>query len=45
MVPSGLFDMEKVMTALAYQVDPESVETKGDTMFKPRNKGSVLSSR
>ena len=44
-VPADIFEMEKVMAALAYQVDPTSVETTSYTMFKPRNKGSVLSSR
>ena len=44
-MPSGIFEMEKVMAALAYQVDPTSVETNSYSMFKPRNKSSVLSSR
>ena len=33
------------MTALAYQVDPSSVNKEDYTMFKPRSKTSVLSSR
>jgi len=45
LVPSGIFDMEKVMAALAYQVDPKSVQEDNYTMFRPRKKSNVLSSR
>ncbi len=45
LVPSGVFDMDKLMAALAYQVDPQSVEVDDYTMFRPRKKSSVLSSR
>lgn len=44
-VPSEVFDTDKVMTALAYQVDPQSVEKDNFTMFRPRKKSNVLSSR
>ncbi len=37
--------MDKVMAALAYQVDPQSVELEDYTMFRPRKKSNVLSSR
>ena len=33
------------MAALAYQVDPESVQLDNYTMFRPRKKSTVLSSR
>ena len=45
LVPSGIFDMDKLMAALAYQVDPQSVEVDNYTMFRPRKKTNVLSSR
>ena len=45
LVPSGIFDMDKLMAALAYQVDPQSVEVENYTMFRPRKKTTVLSSR
>ena len=45
LVPSGIFDMDKVMAALAYQVDPQSVEIEDFSMFRPRKKSNVLSSR
>ena len=45
LVPSGVFDTDKVMAALAYQVDPQSVQADNYTMFRPRKKSSVLSSR
>lgn len=45
LVPSGIFDMDKLMAALAYQVDPQSVEVENYTMFRPRKKTGVLSSR
>ena len=45
LVPSGIFDMDKLMAALAYQVDPQSVEVENYTMFRPRKKTNVLSSR
>lgn len=45
LVPSEIFDMDKVMAALAYQVDPESVEIDDFSMFRPRKKSNVLSSR
>lgn len=44
-VPSEIFHMDKVMAALAYQVDPQSVEIEDFSMFRPRKKSSVLSSR
>ena len=44
-VPSQIFDNDKVMAALAYQVDPESVQLDNYTMFRPRKKSTVLSSR
>ncbi len=44
-MPSGIFDIDKVMAALAYQVDPESVEPDDYSMFRPRKKSNnVLSS-
>ena len=45
LVPSGIFDMDKLMAALAYQVDPQSVEVENYTMFRSRKKTNVLSSR
>ena len=45
LVPSGIFDMDKIMAALAYQVDPQSVELDDYSMFRPRKKSNVLSSR
>ena len=45
LVPSDVFDIDKVMAALAYQVDPLSVQTDNYNMYRPRKKSSVLSSR
>jgi hypothetical protein len=45
LVPSGIFDMDKLMAALAYQVDPQAVEVENYTMFRSRKKTNVLSSR
>ena len=45
LVPSGIFDMDKLMAALAYQVDPQAVDVENYTMFRPRKKTGVLSSR
>ena len=45
LVPSGIFDMDKLMAALAYQVDPQSVEVENYTMFRPRKKTNALGSR